>query len=416
VIFRRLGPAKRRPPKIKGNEIIMGLVFHCLQGAGTLAENIKLCTGKVISEAAVSERRLHLPWTVFLAIMGAALRPKAQEVRHGSAFYQGRRLVALDGTQFSVSNTPQILSTLSKAASRRMRAAFAKVGLCLLVEVGIHNPIAAAIARAGESEMALAKKLLQSLPEKCLLLADRLYGVGAFVGLLLQQFKERRGDFWVRVRSNLKPRVLQVYQDGSALIEVKVPKMGKVLVREVRGRVRRPHGKWSEVRLWTTLGDWKQSPARELLALYGRRWEQELIYKELKIDMRQAQLLRSHTAETAAQEIAALVWAYAVVAEERMKAAQCGQQEVLRISFGKTLVMVRAFWLVVEASEGLLDQVQIESMTRKVLGLIARQALRPRRKRSCPRAVRQPVGSWPRLTTNTYEIGETQYEVTPIVK
>jgi hypothetical protein len=65
-----------------------------------------------------------------------------------------------------------------------MRAAFAKVGLCLLVEVGIHNPIAAAIACAGESEMALAKKLLQSLPEKCLLLADRLYGVGAFVGLL----------------------------------------------------------------------------------------------------------------------------------------------------------------------------------------------------------------------------------------
>jgi len=41
--------------------------------------------------------------------------------------------------------------------------------------------------------------------------------------------------------------------------------------------------------------------------LYGRRWEQEIFYKELKVDMRSTPCLRSHTPLTAAQEIAALI-------------------------------------------------------------------------------------------------------------
>ncbi|MES2569107.1 MAG: hypothetical protein V4710_03515 [Verrucomicrobiota bacterium] len=69
-------------------------------------------------------------------------------------------------------------------------------------------------------------------------------------------------------------------------------------MREIRGRVRRPGEKWVEVRFWTSLLDWKQCPANELVALYARRWEQELVYKELKVDMRQAELLKGQTLES----------------------------------------------------------------------------------------------------------------------
>lgn len=143
--------------------------------------------------------------------------------------------------------------------------------------------------------------------------------------------------FLVRVRSNLKPCVVNHLSDGSALMEVQAEKgRDAFLVREIQGRVRRTKGPWVDVRFWTNLLDQKKYPAKELLALYGRRREQGMMYKELKIDMRQAPLLNSHTPYTAAQEVAALV------AQARQEAAHVAETDVLRISFGKTLVLVRS--------------------------------------------------------------------------
>ena len=90
------------------------------------------------------------------------------------------RLVGLDGTQFSLINTPQVTATVTKARTRRGRAAFAKITAAVLLEIGLHNPLAAAVGRQGESEWALAQRLLAQLPKGALLLGDRLYGVVAF--------------------------------------------------------------------------------------------------------------------------------------------------------------------------------------------------------------------------------------------
>jgi hypothetical protein len=380
-----------------------------------MVENIRMITGKRLAQSSVSERRQNLPWELFDTIMKAALRPKAREEKHPQAFYKGWRLVAMDGTQFSVSNTPQILATLTKAASRRMGAAFAKLGAVVLVELGTHNPLAAAIGIDGDSEQSMAKELFATIPERSLLIADRLYGVGAFLVPLMAVLSERAGHFLVRVSSHLKPQVREVLQDGSALVEIKPSQgAGRLLAREIRGRVRRPRGSWVEVRFWTSLLEAKSYPAKELLALYAQRWEQEIVYKEMKVDLRPNQLLRSQTVETAAQEIAALILAHALLAEERMRVADGSGGEVLRISFGKTLALVRSLWVTLAAAEDLLSQEQATAITGKVMRLIAQMALRPRRKRSCPRKVRQPVGSWPRLTENTYSSGSTHYELIQI--
>lgn len=416
TIVRWCGVALRRPPKLSAHELIMGLVFHSLQGYGTLVENIRMVTGKRIAKSSVSERRRNMPWEVFVTIMEAALRPKADEKKHPQAFYKGWRLVAMDGTQFSVSNTPQILASLTKAASRRMKAAFAKLGAVLLVELGTHNPLAAAVGIDGDSEQSLSRELLETIPERSLLIADRLYGVGAFLVDLAAAFRKRPGHFLVRVSSNLKPTMLRALRDGSMLVEVKPSKGTKSLAaREIRGRVRRPHGKWVEVRFWTSLLDDKIYPAKELLALYARRWEQEIVYKQIKVDMRQAELLRSQTVETAAQEVVALILAHAILAEQRMSIGELSQEDVLRISFGKTLTMIRSLWMTLAAGEGILSREQAAAMTNQVMHFIAQTALPPRRKRSCPRAVRQPIGSWPRLTKNTYSNGPSEYELTEIL-
>lgn len=411
-ILRFHGPRKRCPATVSAANIVRALVFHLLRGSGTLDENLQLLHQDRLSASSMSERRTHLPWKVFQMIMARALRPFAQAARHPEAFYKMWRLVAIDGTQFSVTNTPQILSSLGKASARRMKAAFAKVGLAVLVELGIHNPLAAEVGQHGESEMVLAKRLLERLPENCLLICDRYYGVGAFLGLLVERFRHISGAFLLRVRGNLTPKMLETLGDGSALVSVKIPESKKtVLVREVRGRVRRKGGKWVDVRFWTNLLDIAQYPARELLALYARRWEQELMYRELKVDMRHAPLLKSHTVHTAAQEVAALVLAHAVVAQSRLQAAEQAGSEVVRVSFGKTLVLVRSLWVVLAAGEGIISPSQAAALTDRVMEHLAATLLPERRKRSCPRKLRQPVSKWPRLMENSYEKGDFEHEV-----
>ena len=422
-ICREHGPVPRGGLKIQLAQLVKGMVFHFFKGSGTLGDNVQTILKKTISDSALSQRRVPLPWQLFKDILSVVLSPKADTQKHPEAFYKGFRLIAMDGTKFSVGNTPQILSRLSKAASRRMEAAFAKLGACVLVELGLHNPIAAALGLHGESEIALAVELLSQLPKKSLLLLDRLYGVGAHLAQIVKACQTNGGHVLARARLGLKAKVLEVFADGSARVQIKLrekgKKNGKVIghmeVREIRGRVKRGNQVWVEVRFWTDLMDWEQYPAAELLKLYARRWEHEIYYKELKIEMRSRDLLNSHTVETAAQEVATLLIASSLVVGERIRVAGMAQTSVLRISFGKTLCWVRSLWCVLEAGKGVLSVKQIEKFIRKTLKQIAAQALPIRRHRSCPRKVRQPVGNWPRLLENTYEHGESEYQINPIL-
>src|SRR5213075_371359 len=407
-LVRSAGLRRRCPPIIRAEELIQGLVFHTVAEAGTLAQHVKALTGKRITDGALSQRRALLPMALFEQIMGAALKPKAQPDQHSAAFYHGLRLCGLDGSQFSVTNTPQVKRQMRKAKSRRGRAAFPKVGVAVLVELGLHNPLAAAIGAEGESEMALSKRVLSAQSQKSLLIMDRYYGNAE---LLVSLPEEGQRHFLARVKTNLKRRLLEVYPDGSALVEI-TSEAGTRQVREILGRVQRNGaGQTTTVRLWTSLLDWRKHSAAELLALYAHRWEQELFYKELKVDMRSTPCLQSHTPLSAMQEIAALILAYAVLVDYRIAAAAVGQVGVLRISFLKTLQSVQGLWRFLEVSADLMTAAQLRLVVRRTLQQLADMAIPKRRKRSCPRALRQPVSSWPRLRKNTDRTGPIEYSV-----
>lgn len=400
---------RRRPPFIAPQQLVQALIFHAVAGAGTLAQHMKKLTGQQITDGALSQRRARLPWEVFELLMSSALAPKADSKQHPEAFYQGLRLCGLDGSRFSINNTPQVKRQMKKARSRRGRAAFGQLGVAVMVELGLHNPIAATVGMRGESEMELARRLLDRLPEQSLLLSDRYYGVPeVLVGLEPQG----RREFLVRVRENLKPRYLEWYADGSALVEIRAGK-NKRLVREIVGQVKHERGPVTTVRLWTSLLDWREHPATELLALYARRWEQEIFYKELKVDTRSTPRLQSQTPLTGAQEIAALILAYAVLVDHRIQAAQVGQVGVLRISFLKTLEALRGLWQFLQVTSDLLSAKEVTLVVQRTIRQLADMAIPKRRQRSCPRALRQPVSSWPRLQKNTYRRGPVAYTVKP---
>lgn len=411
-------PRRRgRPPRVPLTQLLPALTYHVMQDAGTLADHLFQLFREPLANSSWSDRRLRLPWEIFADLMRRALRPRATPRQHREAFWRGWRLVAIDGTQFSLINTPQITATLRKARTRRGRAAFAKITTNVLLELGLHNPLAAAIGRHGESEWALAQRLLAQLPKRALLLGDRLYGVAAFAVHARAACARVGSHFLLRASRATKPRVIKRLPDGSRLIQVAVRQRGRparilewLEVREIRVPVGRPGARPHELRLWTSLVDGRLAPALELARLYASRWEHELYFRDMKRALRKSAVLQSHTVETGAQEIAAVVLASAVLATERGRAAN-GAVPVLRVRFGQVLNVVRGMWLFFGPFDDLTTEPLKQRIVRRGYALIRRTLTDKRRARSCPRAVRQSVTRWPRLLRTQSVEGPLQFKL-----
>lgn len=373
-------------------QMLPTLTYHVMQDAGTLAEHLFELFRTPLADSSWSDRRLRLPWEIFAELMRRALRPRATPRQHREAFWRGWRLIGLDGTQFSLINTPQVTATRKKARTRRGRAAFVKLTTAVLLELGLHNPLAAAIGRQGESEWALAHRLLAQLPKRALLLGDRLYGVTAFAAQAQAACARVGSHFLLRASRSVKPRLITRLRDGSRLVRLS----GVLDVREIRVRVGRPGHRSHALRLWTSLRDPQTAPALELARVYASRWEHELYFREIKRQLRRTAVLQSHTVETGAQEIAAIVLASAVIADERARVAT-GHLPALRVSLGQLLQVVRGMWLCLGPFDDILTDPQKTRVVRRGRALIRRHVLAPRRPRTCARAVRQPVTKWPRL-------------------
>lgn len=421
--------------KILPWQIIGALIAQCLHRSGSLEQIIQRYFSVSISSSALSQRRVNLPHEAFAICMRHALLPLARPREHPESFFAGLRLVGMDAGQWNLLNTTQINATVAKSKSRRGKAAFAKLSMSTLVELGTHAPLACAMSLGHLSEKALSQPLLAALPEKSLLIADRYYGQAPMLSELQKHTPDKASHFIVRVREKLNVRVAKAHSDGSAEVIVtlrerikeqqpkhpqqqpQTPARGRprkhapmqqseLRVREINGSVRGGNEQWIKIRLWTSLSE-QQATASEVLRLYAKRWEQEIFYKELKLGLHGSDLLNGQRSETAMQQAAALMIASSIVAEERLAiAASSGEPAVkqaaaIRISFSQCLEHTIALLIVVQAAQGLMSEQAQGELVKRVRSTIAQAALPPRRRRSCQRKVRQPVSKWPRILMPT---------------
>jgi hypothetical protein len=387
------------------------MVFHVLQGSGTLSSHVRQLSGKKLCDSSLSQRRQLLGFSFFHSLLEQVLTPLAEIKSNPEAFYKTLRLVAADGTQWSIANTPQIKKTTIKQTSRRNKSAFSKIALSALYELGTHHPLAARIGIHSESEMALSSELLPHLKSDQLLLADRYYGSPKMIATLLSL--DQKPFFLIRVKNNLKSKTLYALKDGSFIVEIfDQTSQKKICLREIHALVKPRVGKWIRVRFWTNLLDSLLYPASELISLYAKRWEHESAYKELKVDLRRSDLLLSHTLVTASQEIACLLIAQSIVARSRNACAESFPKTLLEISFIKTLHLIQSLLSLWDLIHDLIPLHKLPLFQSRLLKRLQSQSSKKRRKRSCPRAIRKPVSSWPRLLKNTYKIGNILYKIT----
>lgn len=296
---------------------------------------------QVPTTAAITRARAKLGPEPLRALFAAVCRPMATQATP-EAFYRRWRLVAVDGTTFDVPDTVSNVDFFGRPGSSRGagKGAFAQVRVVALGECGTHAMFAAALGRLAEHETALARRLWGELRAGMLLLADR-----GFVGFdLWRQATASGADLLWRVKSSAVLPVIEQLADGSYLSHIYAARdknrhAEPITVRVVEYTLA---GQPTVYRLITTILDPLQAPATELAALYAQRWEFETSLDELKTHQGAPQMvLRSHTPDGVQQEVYGFLLVHYAIRTLMHQAALDVGIDPDRVSFTRTLRLVR---------------------------------------------------------------------------
>jgi Insertion element 4 transposase N-terminal/Transposase DDE domain len=295
---------------------------------------------EVPSTAAISRARARLGAEPLRMLFDRVCRPLATQATKG-AFYRGWHLVAVDGSTLDVPDTPSNVEAFGRPGSARGqgKGAFPQVRVAALAECGTHAMFAAETGPLSTHETTLARRLFSHLRGGMLLLADR-----GFVGFDLWAEAAGTGaDLLWRVKTNMVLPVLEQLPDGSYLSQIVAASDRKrcnpTTVRVIEYTLAATE---TVYRLITTILDPQHAPAVELAELYAQRWEFETALDEVKTHQRGPGLvLRSRHPDGVRQEVYGFLLVHYAIRELMWQAAQHADEDPDRISFTRTLNVVR---------------------------------------------------------------------------
>ena len=335
----------------------------------------------VPTASAVTQARKRLGGKVFPELFERACGPVAGKssptagltalgAARGS-FLRGWRLLAIDGFELDVPDTPANAEEFGYAGSGENRSAFCKARVVALYECGTHAPVAAEVAGYGTGERTLAQRLYPRLRRDELLTADRgfyswqgwdtaaatgaalLWRAPTQLGLPIVQVLE--DGTWLSVvmdsavRGTRREAIVAAARAGHDLEQCPeaagrngwpVARIARVIEYDVPDRD--GNGTGEVITLLSTVIDPADARADELAAAYNQRWEQETAHDQLKTHLRgPGKVLRSRLPDLVYQEI----WAYLIVqhaiAALITKASAAADLDPDHLSFAKVLRLIR---------------------------------------------------------------------------
>jgi hypothetical protein len=339
----------------------------------------------VPSPKALRDLRRRVGTAPVKALFGVLAGPLGQPRTPGVRF--GRyRTVAFDGCRsLKVPDTPRNRAWLGKMKASLGETGYPVIQLMTLCETGTRALLGAAFGSTADGELAWARKLLGLLDESMLVLMDRGFDAGDFLG----QVAATRAQFMVRLNATRRPPVLGRLPDGSVLSVI-----GGVKVRIIEAAVTvtchdgTRYG--AGYRLATTLLDHRACPAQALVCLYHERWEHEVTYLALRHTLLQGRVLRSQDPAGLEQEMWALLALY----------------QALRIAVTDAIATMpgtdpdrASYQIAAETAQNLVTSARnITGEPADLAGDIGRAVLAslhgPRRPRVCPRRVKSPISRW----------------------
>lgn len=309
------------------------------------------------------------------------------------AFWRGLRLMGIDGTTFDLPDTPDNARVFGRGGNQRSPHPFPQMRVLALCELGTHAICGAVVRPIRCNEQPMVPYLLDGLRPGMLLLWDRaFYGFDLIRGVL-----ERGGHLLARVKASYlifgRHRVLP---DGSYLSKIygsyydrTHDRNGRVvrIIEYTHNDPTRP-GHGVPNRLLTDLLDPVAFPARELVVLYHRRWEQELAFDEIKTHLNgRDPHLRSKTPGGAVQELYGLLVAHRILRQVMQDAAGGAGVGCERLSFTDTLRVVQC-----RLPES--PHQEVGCWYRGLIAEVARHRLPARRDRWYPRVIKRQRKKW----------------------
>lgn len=310
------------------------------------------------------------------------------------AFYQGLRLMALDGFLLDVPDTPAN-AIFGRPDGGRGAGAFPQARVVSLCELGTHVLWRSLIRTRHCGEPTMAGSLLPCLTADMLLLWDRNFFSYDHVAAV----RRRGAHLLARLKKHLVLVPIRRLPDRSYLAKIypsphdRAKDRQGLLVRIIEYTFRDPGrpGAGERHRLLTTLLDWEAHPAKTLIVLYHRRWEEELAIDELKTHQRERPVLRSETPAGVVQEIYGLLLGHYVVRKLMFEAATGKALSPLRVSFTGALKILRC-----RLPECPKSRLGLRRWYEDLLAEIGDEIIPKRRDRVNPRVIKQKIKKWPR--------------------
>jgi hypothetical protein len=290
------------------------------------------------------------------------------------ARWKGHRLWAMDGSSFSMPDTPQLQAHFGQPKGQRPGCGFPVAHLLALLDLHtgmLAEPVAAPLytsdlhdvsamhAQMQEGDLLLGDDFFSNYGHVALLQRQNLHFLGPNHHRRLVSFKTRRGHTKPRGGQRIRPgqprsRWIRRLGWNDQLVEwfkpVERPAWmsaqlweslpASMVVREIRRQVKRKGWPTITVTLITTLLDARKYPAQELVELYLRRWEVETAFKYLKTTLGM-EVLKCQSVLGVQKELAVFVLLYNLVRRVMLEAARRQGVAPQRISFADTLAWLR---------------------------------------------------------------------------
>jgi len=319
-------------------------------------------SGEKFSASAYCQARRRLPVKLIQRLVDSFSRG----IEHAptASLWRGHRVMLMDGSGFSMPDTPQLQAHFGQPGGQKPGCGFPVAHLLALLDARtgfLHDVI---ISPLRTHDMRHAADLHPKLSAGDIVVADR--GFCSYVHLaqlsranlhaVLRVHQRTIVDFhphrlctrnlpkgntgmptsrWVKRLGPCdqlvkwpKPKRCPSWMSAEAFAQL--PE--EILVREIKFRIHDKGCRVREVTLVTTLIDPQAYPAAEIAGLYRLRWQVEVDLRDLKITLGM-DVLKGHTAETVIKEALIFSLVYNLVRLVAVQASQRQRVRPHRISF-----------------------------------------------------------------------------------
>jgi len=341
-------------------------VLQLLKGNFAIAR-LREFTDRTFSEAAYCKARTRLPLPVLQTLLrrvGSAVQATVDDTGR----WHGHRTFHLDGSSFSMPDTPALQQQFGQPGNQRPGCGFPVAHLLTLFHAGTGFLLQVLAAPLRTHDLAQVGTLHPELTAGDVLVGDRAFGSFAHCALLVARGlhgvfrahqkqvidfrvgrphnapgrKRRKGlpsSRWL-TRLGFQDQVVEYYKPTERPVWLTVEDYAALpsalCLRELRYQVNQRGSRTKEVTLVTTLLDVERYAADELATLYGQRWQIETNLRHLKQTMKM-DVLHCETVDGVLKELTVFALVYNLVRAVMCAAAQRQGVAVERISFADAL-------------------------------------------------------------------------------